>query len=82
LIKKAYELGEFDSINIALIIYKHSQYTIYRSSGYTSWPPSMAKIVSKAIAYLKYTTSTNTYLTNCLSSPKEYITKRYLKAPF
>jgi putative salt-induced outer membrane protein YdiY len=51
LIKKAYELGEFDSIDIALIICKHSRYTIYRSSGYTSWPPFMAKIVSKAIAY-------------------------------
>ena len=51
LIKKAYELREFDGIDIALIIYKHSRYTIYRSSGHTSWPLSMAKIVSKAIAY-------------------------------
>ena len=50
LIKKAYELREFDSIDITLIICKHSRYTIYRSSGHASWPPSMAKIVSKATA--------------------------------
>ena len=42
----------------------------------------MAKIVSKAIAYLKYTTSVNTHLINCLSSLKEYITGRHPKAPF
>jgi hypothetical protein len=82
LIKKAYKLGEFDGINIALIICKHSRYTIYRSSSYVLWPLSMAKIVSKAITYLKYITSANTYLVNCLSSPKEYITRRHLKAPF
>jgi hypothetical protein len=81
LIKKACELGEFDSINIALIIYKHGRYTIYRSSGHASWPPSMAKIISKAITYLKYTTSANTHLANCLSYPKEYITRRHPKAP-
>jgi hypothetical protein len=31
LIKKAYKLGEFDGIDVALIIYKHSWYTMYRS---------------------------------------------------
>jgi len=31
LIKKAYELGEFDSIDVALIICKHGRYTMYRS---------------------------------------------------
>jgi hypothetical protein len=36
LIKKAYKLREFDSINIPLIIYKHSKYTIYRSRDYAS----------------------------------------------
>jgi hypothetical protein len=82
LIKKAYELGEFDGIDIALIIYKHGQYTIYRSRGHASWPPSMAKIVSKAITYLKCMTSANTHLVNCLSSPKEYTTRRHPKAPF
>jgi hypothetical protein len=82
LIKKAYELGEFDGIDIALIIRKHGRYTTYRSSGHASWPPSMAKIVSKAIAYMKYTTSANTHLANCLSSPKEYVTGRHPKTPF
>ena len=34
LIKKAYKLEEFNSINITLIIYKYSRYTIYRSRNY------------------------------------------------
>lgn len=34
LIKKASKLGELYSINVALIIYKHSQYTTYRSRDY------------------------------------------------
>jgi hypothetical protein len=76
LIKKAYKLGEFDGIDIALIICKHSRYTIYRSRDHISWPPPIAEIVSKAIAYLKYATGTNTHLVNYLSSPKEYTTGR------
>ena len=46
LIKKAYELGEFDGIDIALTICKHGRYTTYRSRDHASWPPSMAEIVS------------------------------------
>jgi len=46
LIKKAYELGEFDGIDVALIICKHGRYTTYRSRDYKTWPPSMAEIVS------------------------------------
>jgi|ERR1700730_11338089 hypothetical protein len=60
LIKEAYELGEFDGIDVALIICKHGRYTTYGSRDHASWPPSIAEIVSKAIACLKYTTSTNT----------------------
>jgi hypothetical protein len=82
LIKKAYELGEFDSIDVALIICKYGRYITYRSRGHASWPPSIAKIVSKTIACLKYTTGANTYLANCISSPKEYATGRHREAPF
>jgi SRF-type transcription factor (DNA-binding and dimerisation domain) len=46
LVKKAYELGEFDGIDVALIICKHGRYTIYRSKDYKTWPPSMAEIIS------------------------------------
>jgi len=53
LIKKAYELGEFDGIDVALIICKHGRYTTYRSRDHTSWPPSVAEIVSKAICLLE-----------------------------
>jgi hypothetical protein len=44
LIKKAYKLGEFDNIDVALIICKHGRYTTYRSRDHTSWPPSIAEI--------------------------------------
>ncbi|KAH8589034.1 hypothetical protein B0O99DRAFT_470824, partial [Bisporella sp. PMI_857] len=44
LIKKAYELGEVDGIDIALIICKNGRYTTYRSMDHASWPPSMAEI--------------------------------------
>ncbi|KAH6704262.1 hypothetical protein BKA61DRAFT_581491 [Leptodontidium sp. MPI-SDFR-AT-0119] len=44
LIKKAYELGEFDGIDVALIICKHGRYTTYSSKGYASRLPSMAEI--------------------------------------
>ncbi|KAH7364052.1 hypothetical protein BKA65DRAFT_368900, partial [Rhexocercosporidium sp. MPI-PUGE-AT-0058] len=40
LIKKAYELGECDGIDVALIICKHGRYTTYSSKGYASRPPS------------------------------------------
>ena len=46
LVKKAYEFGEFDGVDVALIICKHGRYTTYKSNDHTSWPPSMAKIVS------------------------------------
>jgi hypothetical protein len=82
LIKKAYELGEFDGIEVALIICKYGRYTTYRSRGHASWPPSIVEIVSKTITCLKYTTSANTYIANCLSSPKEYVTGRHREAPF
>lgn len=49
LIKKAYELGEFDGIDVALIICKHGRYTTYRSTERETWPPSMAEIVSDCL---------------------------------
>ncbi|KAG4414838.1 hypothetical protein IFR04_012026 [Cadophora malorum] len=44
LIKKAYEFGEFDGMDVALIICKHGRYTTYRSRDHQTWPPSMAEI--------------------------------------
>jgi hypothetical protein len=45
-VKKAYELGEFDGVDVVLIICKHGRYTTYRSRDHASWPPSMTEIVS------------------------------------
>jgi hypothetical protein len=53
LIKKAYELGELDGIDVALIICKHGRYTIYRSRDHASWPPSIAEIVGKSNCLLE-----------------------------
>jgi len=53
LIKKAYKLGDLDDIDVALIICKHSRYTIYRSRDYASWLLSIAEIVSKSNCLLK-----------------------------
>ncbi len=55
LVKKAFELGELDGIDVALIVCKYGQYTTYRSRGYVSWQPSFAEIVSGVAAYLRYT---------------------------
>ncbi|PVH71246.1 hypothetical protein DL98DRAFT_540193 [Cadophora sp. DSE1049] len=44
LIKKAYELGELDGIEVALIICKYGRYTTYSSNGYALRLPSMAEI--------------------------------------
>ena len=46
LFQKIYELGEFDGIDVALIICKHGRYTTYRSRDHKIWLPSMAEIVS------------------------------------
>jgi hypothetical protein len=48
LITKAYKIGKFDSVDVALTIYKYSRYITYNSKVYILWPLSMAEIVSKA----------------------------------
>ena len=53
LIKKAYELGDLDGIDVALIICKHGQYKMYKSRDHASWPASIAEIVSKSNCLLE-----------------------------
>jgi hypothetical protein len=60
LVKKAFELGEFDGIDVALIICKYGRYTTYRSRDYISWQPSFAEIVSRVAAYFKIHGNVNT----------------------
>jgi hypothetical protein len=52
LIIKAYKLGKFNGVDVALTICKHGRYTTYKSRGHISWPPSMAEIVGKTMNYL------------------------------
>jgi hypothetical protein len=49
LIIKAYKLGKFNGVDVALTICKHGRYTTYKSRGHISWPPSMAEIVGKTM---------------------------------
>jgi hypothetical protein len=45
LLKKVYELGECDGIEVALIIRQNGRFFTYRSVDHESWPPSMKEIV-------------------------------------
>jgi hypothetical protein len=78
LIKKAYELRQFDGVNVALIICKHGRYTTYKSRDHKTWPPFMVEIVSNCS--LICTTSVNIDLINRLSSPEKHVIKRYREA--
>ncbi|KAH9215280.1 hypothetical protein DL95DRAFT_501201 [Leptodontidium sp. 2 PMI_412] len=51
LVKKAFELGEFDGIDVALIICKYGRYTTYKSRDYVSRQPSFAEMLSKILIY-------------------------------
>jgi hypothetical protein len=45
LLKKIYELREYDGIEVALIIHQNGRFFTYRSVDHESWPPSMKEIV-------------------------------------
>jgi hypothetical protein len=77
LVKKAYKLGEFKGVNVALIIYKYRRYIIYSSRDYKTWLLSMAEIVSEVIACLIGITRANTNLAKYISFAKEYIATRF-----
>jgi len=48
-----YELKDFDSIDVTLIICKYGRYTIYRSRDHVSWLLSIAEIISKSNCLLE-----------------------------
>jgi len=45
IVKKVYELGEYDGVDVALIIRRNGRLFTYRSVDYESWPPSWKEIV-------------------------------------
>jgi SRF-type transcription factor (DNA-binding and dimerisation domain) len=45
LFKKVHELGEYDGIDVALIIRQNGRFFTYRSINREFWPPSMKEIV-------------------------------------
>ena len=44
-LKKIYELGKYDGIDVALIIRQNGRFFTYRSIDHESWPPSIKEIV-------------------------------------
>ena len=45
IIKKVSELGEYDGVEVALIIRHNGRFFTYRSVDHESWPPPMKDIV-------------------------------------
>lgn len=70
-------LGQFNGIDVTLVIYKHSQDTTNRSRNQLS----TREIISQVITSLKYMTGTN-HLANCRSSPEEYAARRHREEHF
>lgn len=46
LIKKAYELGMLENVEVAVVVFDRGRYSTYTSMDSEEWPPSMSQIVS------------------------------------
>jgi hypothetical protein len=44
-LKKVYELRDYDGVDVALIIRQKGRFFTYRSINHESWPPTMKEIV-------------------------------------
>lgn len=45
LVRKGYEAGQFDGVEVAVVVFHHGRFTTYRSIDKDSWPPSLSEIV-------------------------------------
>ena len=48
LMKKAFELGTFPGVDVAVFVYKRGQLDTFMSTDRPSWPPTKEEIVSDA----------------------------------
>ena len=48
LMKKAFELGTFPGVDVAVFVYKRGRLDTFMSTDRTSWPPTKEEIVSDA----------------------------------
>lgn len=55
LLNKAHELGEFEGVEVVVIVRKYGKYTTYVSEGFRSQQPSFKEIVSRTLACLRHT---------------------------
>jgi len=44
---KAHELGKLCGVDVAVIVFQHGRYVMYKSIEQEDWPPSIEEIVSK-----------------------------------
>src|SRR5450432_4877420 len=76
-LKKVYELGEYDGIDVALIIRQNGRFFTYRSINHESWPPSMKEIVR--LYHLDLHIHTNVKAASFIPVPQEHASSRYRK---
>jgi hypothetical protein len=74
-LKKVYELGEYDGIDVALIIRQNGRFFTYRSISHESWPPSMKEIVR--LYHLDLHIHTNAKAASFIPYPYEHASSRY-----
>ena len=75
--KKVYELGKYDSVNVALILRHNGQLFTYRLINHESWPPSMKEIVR--LYHLNLHIHTNVKAASFIPYPQEHASSRYRK---
>jgi hypothetical protein len=51
-LKKVYKLGEYDGVDVALIIYQNGRFFTYKSIDHESWPLSIKEIVRERHPYI------------------------------
>jgi hypothetical protein len=76
-LKKIYELGKYDGIDVALIIRQNGRFFTYRSIDHESWPPSMKEIVR--LYHLDLHIHTNVKAASFIPYPQEHASSRYRK---
>jgi hypothetical protein len=82
LLNKAHELGEFEGVEVVVIVWKHGKYTTYVSEGYRSQQPSFTEIVSQVMVCLTHTTVLMFIQQTAYPLPKNFLPEDIQKRRF
>jgi hypothetical protein len=77
-LKKGYELGEYDGVDVALIIRQNSRFFTYRSINHESWPPSMKEIVRERHPHISLHAKVK--IASFIACSKEHTSSRHKKS--